>query len=424
MSSPPLGIRLAARSDVGMRRSNNQDSFTTLTTSAPEDWKAKGHFLMVADGMGAHAAGELASKLAVDGVPHLYNKHRELPPTEALERALQDTNTEIHRRGNANLDFRNMGTTASVITLLPAGAIVGHIGDSRVYRLRGNVLEQLTFDHSLVWELRAAGQLPEDAAEAGAIPKNVITRSLGPNAHVEVDVEGPFPIQKGDIYLLCSDGLTGQIEDADLGAILGNLAPDEAVQVLIDLANLRGGPDNITVIVAEVCDDNIVTTSAGAHSGVAPASSGPHPAAWFAALGLLILGGALMAIGQIVAGGVLAAGGAGVLAFALWKAFSGEEAGPRFGHRGKGPYTQLQCPVSRESVERLQTIVSDLRKAAKDERWVVDWDGFSAFQQQAEEAFAAGRHADAFRACARAISFMMEELRMQGGDAGDSSVQL
>src|SRR4029453_18071579 len=104
-----------------------------------------------------------------------------------------------------------------------------------------------TFDHSLLWELRAAGQFSEDAELAQAIPKNVITRSLGPNSSVQPDIEGPIPVQLGDTFLLCSDGLTGRSEDDELAALLPHLPLEEAGQMLSDLANLRGGPDNITV---------------------------------------------------------------------------------------------------------------------------------------------------------------------------------
>ena len=172
------GVVVGSVTDVGMRRTTNQDSYSLIVADTPELWQQRGHFLMVADGMGAHAAGELASKLAAEGVPHLYHKLRELSPPEALQRAIVETNAEVHRRGQANPDFHNMGTTASALVLLPQGAVAAHIGDSRIYRLRGGVVQQLTFDHSLQWELRAAGQIVDGTDAAAAVPKNVITRSL------------------------------------------------------------------------------------------------------------------------------------------------------------------------------------------------------------------------------------------------------
>src|SRR5262245_53163866 len=120
-----------------MRRTSNQDSHALVVADSQELWQARGHFFLVADGMGAHAAGELASKLASDGVLHLYLKYREESAPDALARAIRETNGEIHRRGTANPDFHNMGTTCSTLLLLPQGAVAAHIGDSRIYRLRG-----------------------------------------------------------------------------------------------------------------------------------------------------------------------------------------------------------------------------------------------------------------------------------------------
>src|SRR6188472_723414 len=151
-----------------MRRTTNQDSHALVVADTAELWQQRGHFLMVADGMGAHAAGELASKMAVENTPYLYNKYLELSAPEALERAIRESNTQIHSRGSANTDFHGMGTTASALVLLPQGAICAHVGDSRIYRLRGNQVSQLSFDHSLQWELRASGQLSEGSELAAA----------------------------------------------------------------------------------------------------------------------------------------------------------------------------------------------------------------------------------------------------------------
>ena len=224
-------IEVAAISDVGMRRSTNQDSYEISLAGDWEKWQQRGHLFLVADGMGAHAAGELASKLAADGVTHLYTKYKELSPPDALKRAVSETNAEINRRGQANEEFNNMGTTCSTLTLLPYGAIVAHVGDSRVYRVRNQRLEQLTFDHSLVWEMKAAGTIPDGPEGASLIPKNVITRSLGPYPDVNVDLEGPLPIQVGDVFMLCSDGLTGEVEDDEIASLLSHLDPERAARV-------------------------------------------------------------------------------------------------------------------------------------------------------------------------------------------------
>jgi protein phosphatase len=216
-------LEQASLSDVGLRRSNNQDSFCIAPAGDQRDWRERGHVFMVADGMGAHAAGELASKLACDGVPHTYHKLLDRGAPDALRQAIVETNGRIFGRGEANAEFHGMGTTCSVLAILPQGALIGHVGDSRIYRLRGTRLDQLTFDHSLVWEMEASGQLP--AGNPGNfVPKNIITRSLGPHSEVKVDLEGPFPLEVGDTFLLCSDGLSGQVRDDQIGVILGTMS--------------------------------------------------------------------------------------------------------------------------------------------------------------------------------------------------------
>ena len=242
-------LEYASLSDVGLRRSNNQDSLAVMPAASQSLWQQRGDLFVVADGMGAHAAGELASKLSTDTVPLVYHKLMDHTPAEAILAAVEEANAQIHSRGQASIDFKGMGTTTTVLVLLPYGALLAHVGDSRAYRLRGNRLEQLTFDHSLVWEMRAAGQLQGQVPDY--VPKNVITRSLGPNPKVQVDLEGPLPVVPGDTFLMCSDGLSGPVKDEELGMILGSMPPAEAVRALVDLANLRGGPDNITVIVAK-----------------------------------------------------------------------------------------------------------------------------------------------------------------------------
>ena len=264
------------------------------------DWHQAGHLFVVADGMGAHAAGELASKLAVDQVGHLYRKHLDLSPPAAIVAAIKEANEEIHRRGLANLAFHNMGTTCSALVLLPQGALAAHVGDSRVYRLRDGVLQQLTFDHSLVWEMRQASD-QKDVDPVG-IPKNVITRSLGPHPNVKVDLEGPFATEVGDTFLLCSDGLTGCLQDEELATVLANFEPEEASQLLVDWSNLRGAPDNTTVIVARITGALQTTRANEAAPLVIGESNEPvssAPVYVWTGLGVLcLLAGVLWALGN------------------------------------------------------------------------------------------------------------------------------
>ncbi|MCP4081582.1 MAG: serine/threonine-protein phosphatase [Planctomycetaceae bacterium] len=410
-------LEIASISDVGMRRASNQDSLCVSMASSMERWSEMGHMFLVADGMGAHAAGELASEIAADKIPQLYTKFRDLSPPEALRQAVSDANAAIHRKGQANEDFYNMGTTCSVLTLLPQGAVVAHVGDSRVYRLRNNKLEQLTFDHSLVWEMRAMGNLAADDESLSQVPKNVITRSLGPNANVNVDLEGPFPTQVGDTFLVCSDGLTGQVTDQELGPILANLPAREAARVLVDLSNLRGGPDNITLIIVKVINQSMATT---ANSRQGPIRVGAKKTKMTPIAGGIFGLFAVTALFMFfVSQSIITAAIPGVIALAalVWFLFlltqnlSGGVVlgnGQRF---GKGPYTRTDAASGKDVIYQLETITGDLQKAAVGQKWEVNWPKMERLIAKANESVKQEDQAMAIRCYARSICFLMEQLR-------------
>jgi protein phosphatase len=365
--------------------------------------------------------------LAVEGIPHLYHKYRELSPPEALHRAIAETNAEVNRRGQTTPDFHNMGTTCSVLVLLPQGALLAHIGDSRVYRLRGGLLEQLTFDHSLQWELRAAGQLPEGSDLAASVPKNVITRSLGPNPTVQTDLEGPLPIELGDVYLLCSDGLTGRVDDDELGMILGSLPAEEAAKALVHLVNLRGGPDNVTVLIARVVKPEITTAVAnasplamGGSSEVRPV----HPALWIAGGVCLLAGMVLAMMGQLVPGGLALLGGAIAGGIGVVQRYSGYTRGTALGngrYLGRGPYTSTPCVPSAPFVEKLYSLLQELRQAARENSWAVSWDRVDEFARKAQAHNRAGQPAEGVAWVCRALVLVMDELRSQNIKRTDDS---
>jgi protein phosphatase len=406
-------LEYAELSDLGLRRANNQDSKAVVIAGSQEKWAKRGHLFMVADGMGAHAAGELASKLATDIIPLNYHKLADLLPPAALLAAVQDANAQIHSRGQASEDFRGMGTTISTLILLPQGALVAQIGDSRVYRWRNHRLEQLTFDHSLVWELRASGQLPNGTVPS-YVPKNVITRSLGPNSQVQVDLEGIFPVQVGDAFLLCSDGLSGQVQDDEIGKILGCLPLAEATRALVDLANLRGGPDNITVVTVRVTAP-LGTQGASDEAASPPPAARPiHPAVWGLLGGTGFFAVAFAALGFLVPAAVCALGAVGSGIAALMQRYGGD-AGVEYDGRplGKGPYTSCNCLPDADFVRRLTDIIGQLQDAAVRDHWTVDWNRFNGHSQNAAAAAQAGRYDEAIRGYCRAISFMMDELKGQ-----------
>lgn len=423
-----VAVDHAVISDLGMRRQNNQDSATVQLADTKSTWEKYGHLFMVADGMGAHAAGELASKMAVDRVPHHYRKLPLPLAVEAIQQAVVEANSEIYRRGQANAEFRNMGTTASVLLLLPEGAVAAHVGDSRVYRVRGDFIEQLTFDHSLVWEMRAAGDVSEESARSGLIPKNVITRSLGPNPVVQVDLEGPFPILKGDRFLLCSDGLTGLVTDEEIGAMLQAFSAQKACQVLVDLANLRGGPDNITILIAEVIGKEIVTSSSVTpqpRQEVNPNKRNISVALIVVTVLCLLAAGlfAFMANFPLA----IVAGVLGAIAFVTGIIQSTNNATENNDQTqyGRGPYRKFNCKPDMALVDRLKGTMQALREASQERRWKINWSQLDGLCKQGEDAASKGDLISAIRGYGSAIIETMGQIRKQGHNrSSDSGIDL
>ncbi|MBX3426676.1 MAG: serine/threonine-protein phosphatase [Pirellulales bacterium] len=425
------GVRCAAASDVGMRRSSNQDALAVSLADGERQFRCGGHLFLVADGMGAHAAGELASQIAADNIPHAFRKQRDMAPCEAIVAAIEDANARIYAKGQNSVDFQGMGTTCSCLVLLEQGALAAHIGDSRIYRLRGGVFEQLTFDHSLVWEMAAAGQATEEQVPP-YVPKNVITRSLGPHPQVKVDLEGPWPIAAGDRYVLCSDGLTGPLTAELIGLVVETLPPAEAAQTLVDLANLLGGPDNITVIVVETTNpERLAATGSCELPTGSDKGTASLPAADVAAL--VGCGGA--SVGAVLAGlagKLVAAAGLGALALGLgllavvrWAARSGDAAGKAVrGKYGKGPYRRHQAAPSAQTIGLLSDIVRQLEDLESQRQWKFDWQPIHAERQRAHEAIASGDFRTATTAYCGAVRLLMQRIRDLRQPASDSSINL
>ena len=404
----------AALSDVGLRREKNQDSLHVDIAADEQVWLRKGHLFIVADGMGAHAAGEVASKLAVDRISETYLKLRDCSPPEAIVEALRDANARIFIQGQANRECRGMGTTVSTLALLPQGALVGHVGDSRVYRLREHRLEQLTFDHSVVWEICAAEGIAISDIPS-YIPRNVITRSVGPEAEVEVDLEGPFPVEPGDTFLLCSDGLCGPVDDEHLGAVLGCLPPHEAVRTLIDLANYWDGPDNITAIVVRAggpAEHNSISSQRAAAESARRIRNILWSIAGVLVLAaLILLGMGHQTIGLIGLAGVLITATAGL----VWPAADSiptDQAGEPL--LGKGPHMACDCQPNAEIVKSFAKIVAQLRMEAVNKNWHGDWTPFNDHDERAAAATEAEDHLAALREHCRAISLMTGQLANHG----------
>lgn len=236
-----------AGSDVGQVRTGNEDSYY-----------AGEAVIAVADGMGGHVGGEIASSRALGPIEQLDGTSH--PSAEAASEALGEAIAEANRlvldQGEANPELSGMGTTLTAAMIREGRLHVAHVGDSRAYLLRGGELTQLTSDHTLVEQMVRNGQISR--AEAAVHPhRSVLTRAIGVDRAIEVDTLTPVPLQPGDQVLLCSDGLTGPLDEGELTRLLGEHDDGEqTVQALIDAANDAGGPDNITVVLLRVDSDD------------------------------------------------------------------------------------------------------------------------------------------------------------------------
>jgi PPM family protein phosphatase len=265
-------LTYASRSDVGMIRSGNEDSVFADATPY------RGVF-MVADGMGGHAAGEIASEMAVSIVTRDLARLYDIASPEgeeALKRALREANRAIFERTLAEVDKQGMGTTASVLMLRGPRYLIGQVGDSRIYRARGGALQQLTKDHSYVQEQVDAGYITPEQARYHPY-SNVITRCVGASRDVEPDTYAG-DVEPGDVFLVASDGLTGMIDDTRLQQLLcSRTSPGRLVDALINEANGRGGLDNITAVVVQVMSTDDPRLDAPTGENPVIDGSGPPP---------------------------------------------------------------------------------------------------------------------------------------------------
>ncbi|MBP5491750.1 MAG: Stp1/IreP family PP2C-type Ser/Thr phosphatase [Clostridiales bacterium] len=241
-------MNVVSVSDKGLVRTNNEDCLAVFSVGKDECF-------VIADGMGGHAAGELASRIAVDYVQEALNDYLfETDDPEKLLRLLSFTlekaNVKVYLESLGSFRYRGMGTTITVAVLRDKKLYVSHIGDCRLYLLHGQHMKQLTTDHTLVQQMVDSGAITKE--EARTHPKrNMLLRSLGVNEYVMPDTF-TVDMSNGDVILLCSDGLYGCVEDKTIRAVLRkHKSLEYCAQVLLDLANGAGGTDNISMIIAE-----------------------------------------------------------------------------------------------------------------------------------------------------------------------------
>jgi serine/threonine protein phosphatase PrpC len=271
-----LHLVSAGRTNPGRRRELNEDAWRGADQSDNFHlWAQRGRLFAVADGMGGHAAGEIASQLAIETLFAEYYGGAEGPaPSDGdpyplagqLRRSISSANRTIYEQATMQVSQAGMGTTIVAAVVYYDWLIVANVGDSRAYLVRDGVIEQITHDHSWIAEQVGAGVLTEKEARVH-VYRNLVTRCLGHHPDVQVDTFERF-LEPGDVVLLCSDGLSNQVSDAEIAHILGESMPGPAADRLIDRANRAGGPDNITAVVLKVFEQPPLTTLSGAQPEV------------------------------------------------------------------------------------------------------------------------------------------------------------
>jgi protein phosphatase len=241
------GVEVSAESDLGCLRENNEDCFGYWEPEEEQKFVAKGRLAIVADGMGGYEGGQEASRLAVDAAIACYRDFPGDDPQAALFASLQAGHERIREHGMAHPQLQGMGTTCTALVVARGSLYFAHVGDTRLYLIRGGRISQLTRDHSYVGRLVESGVISREEAENHP-QRNILTAAMGTTTDLVMDSPGhPEPLQPGDVLMLCSDGLWGQVRDPEILHAVDNKEPEQAVRDLIQLARERGGPDNITV---------------------------------------------------------------------------------------------------------------------------------------------------------------------------------
>lgn len=254
LETPTLRVRprvsFAARTDLGRVRENNEDKFEFFLPDGERELASRGSIFLVCDGMGGHAAGQIASELAAKTFVDVYRNHPGDDPLAAARAAVLAAHRFVADTARAVPARRGMGTTLSALLLVQDQAVVAHVGDSRIYRLRDGSLERLTTDHTWVEAALRSGAISEE--EAAVHPyRHALAQAIGTESTVQPDL-ARHDLREGDRFLLCSDGLTTHVPDGAIEEALRDLGPAEAAWALVGQALADGGTDNVTVMVIRV----------------------------------------------------------------------------------------------------------------------------------------------------------------------------
>lgn len=244
-------VNFGSGSDVGVVREENQDCVGKFPDESLDFSVPPGLLFVVADGMGGHRGGRMASQLAVQAIGEKFLASDAVSPADRLKSAVKGANKHIYEYSLEQPDLNGMGTTCVALALHRDGAVIAHVGDSRIYRISGRKITQLTNDHSRVAEMERRGMLTKDEARIHP-ERSQLYRALGVRAEVEVDVADDVDFRSGDYFVLCTDGLCNMVSDEEIMELVTKHPPQEACDLLIDLANKRGGLDNITVQIVQI----------------------------------------------------------------------------------------------------------------------------------------------------------------------------
>ena len=250
-SIEPVDIKAVVVSDLGNIRTNNEDMGLFFKIADENTLREKGYMLIVADGMGGHQAGEVASRMATDIICREYYNQNNSTVEKNLEKALSLANKTIFEKASSQQAFQGMGTTCTVLVVIDQDVYYAHVGDSRAYIQKGGSIMQITEDHTYVQQLVNSGDIT--TAEAAVHPKrNILTNAMGTKAELRIDTgKSKYNFENNDRLLLCSDGLYDYLNDEELNKILIENGLKNAASAMVGQAKARGGHDNITVVLAE-----------------------------------------------------------------------------------------------------------------------------------------------------------------------------
>ncbi len=246
------GIELASLTDVGRQRTNNEDSYLYWEAESDDEFRRKGRLAVIADGMGGYEGGQEASRLAVETVRHVYDQEFNSDPQKTLIAAFATAHETIQRYAVEHPQFQGMGTTCTAASLVGSQLYFAHVGDSRLYLVRGETVSRLTRDHSYVGRLVESGVVRSEDAESHP-QRHILTAALGSGREVDPDFPAaPLTLQENDFLVLCTDGLWSLVGEQEIAGVIRAHTPAESCSVLVKMALDRGGPDNATILVLRV----------------------------------------------------------------------------------------------------------------------------------------------------------------------------